>query len=119
MQIKLDENIHPDVAELLKGEGQDVLTVWDENLRGSTDETIARVVQHEQRTLITLDLDFADIRTYPPNQYAGIIVLRVGSHSRKHVLAVITRLLPTLNAQDPKGQLWIVDEQCVRIRASG
>lgn len=116
MRIKLDENVHPDVAELLKGEGHDALTVWDQNLRGSSDTTIASVVQREDRVLITLDLDFSDIRAYPPASYPGIIVLRVGSHSRKHLVGVVTRLLPMLRAQPTKGQLWIVDEQNVRIR---
>ena len=116
MRIKLDENIHPDVAELLKGDGHDALTVWDQNLRGSADTAIASVVQREDRALITLDLDFSDIRTYPPSQFAGIIVLRVGSHSKKHIVGVIRRLLPMLRTPELKGQLWIVDEQNVRIR---
>jgi predicted nuclease of predicted toxin-antitoxin system len=116
MRIKLDENIHPDVAELLKGQGHDALTVWDENLRGSSDTKIATVIQQESRALLTLDLDFSNIRTYPPSQYSGIIDLRVGSHSRKHVLGVAMRLLPMLASQEAKGQLWIVDEQNVRIR---
>ncbi len=67
MRTKLDENIHPDVAELLKGDGHDALTVWDQSLRGSADTTIASVVQTENRALITLDLDFSDIRTYRPS----------------------------------------------------
>ncbi len=116
MRIQLDENLHPDVAELLNGDGHDALTVWDQNLRGSSDSAIASVIQHENRALITLDLDFSDIRTYPPSQFCGMIVLPVGSHSRKHVIEVVTRLLPMLRTQDPKGQLWIVDEQNVRIR---
>jgi predicted nuclease of predicted toxin-antitoxin system len=58
MRIKLDENLHPDVAGLLKTNGHDALTVWDQNLRGSSDTTIASVVQREDRVLMTLDLDF-------------------------------------------------------------
>jgi hypothetical protein len=30
-----------------------------------------------QAALVTRDLDFGDVRRYPPEQYAGIVVLRL------------------------------------------
>jgi predicted nuclease of predicted toxin-antitoxin system len=73
------------VAALLAGAGHDVQTVYDEGLRGSPDEAIAQHCRSEDRALVTLDLDFADIRTYPPASQPGTIVLRVGNQSRPHV----------------------------------
>lgn len=116
MQFKVDENIHPGVAELLRQHGHDALTVWDENLRGTADSNLAQICRGEERTIVTLDLDFADIRAYPPARHAGIIVLRLVSQSRGHVLRTVARLLPMLEGVAIAGRLWIVDEQNVRVR---
>ncbi|MCX6045911.1 MAG: DUF5615 family PIN-like protein [Chloroflexi bacterium] len=77
MKFKVDENLPVEVADLLRQAGYDTATVFDEQLNGETDRTIAAVCRLEQRAILTLDIDFADIRTYPPGQYAGLIVLRV------------------------------------------
>lgn len=116
MRFKVDENLHPEVAQLLQQHGHDATTVYEEGLRGYADQEIAEVCRREARVLITLDLDFADIRTYPPKTYAGIIVLRVTDQSRPAVLQVFQRIVITLNQEPLAGHLWIVDETQIRIR---
>ncbi len=88
----------------------------DEALRGASDETIADRCQTESRVLLTLDLDFADIRAYPPASHVGVIVLRVGEQSRPHILKVLASVLPLLVSEQVAGRLWIVSESGVRIR---
>ena len=34
MLFKIDENLHPDVASVLREHGHDAVTVWDQGLRG-------------------------------------------------------------------------------------
>lgn len=58
MQFKIDENVHSDVADLLRQQGHDALTVYDQGLQGGSDANIVAVCRQEQRTLLTLDLDF-------------------------------------------------------------
>ncbi len=116
MKGKTDENLHPEVAECLRQSGHDAVTVWDQGLQGSADDVLAHVCRKEGRALFTLDADFADIRRYPPHEYAGLIVLRLGSQSRRHVLSVVQRILPLLETLPLEGQLWIVDETGVRVR---
>ncbi len=67
---------------------------------------------------MTLDVGFADIRNYPPEQYPGLIVLRPNSQSRNHLVQTITRLLPLLDTQPIAKALWIVGESGVRIHAN-
>lgn len=66
MRFKLDENMPAEAADLLGNSGHDVHSVYDEGLGGADDQAIAQAVRQEWRILITLDLDFADIRLYPP-----------------------------------------------------
>jgi len=116
MRFKTDENLHPDVAVFLRNRGHDALSVWDEGLRGRPDPDLAEACRAERRAFITLDLGFADIREYPPDQFDGLVVLRLGSQSRAHLLAVLDRLMPLLQDQTLAGRLWIVEDNDVRVR---
>jgi len=117
MRFKTDENLHPEAADLFRQNGHDALTVYDQGLRGHDDGDIAAVCRCEQRALVTLDLDFSDLRVYPPAEYSGIIVLRLHDQSRPAVLRVLQRILPLFAAEPLAGNLWIVDEAQVRVRA--
>ena len=65
MKFKIDENLPVEVAEVLRQAGYEATTVHDQNLAGEIDRTLALVCHSEQRALITLDTDFADV---PPQQ---------------------------------------------------
>ena len=119
MQIKLDENMPPVVADLLRGEGHDVRTVYDQGLRSCSDPEVIAACQAENRVLLSLDLDFSNILVYPPEDYAGLIVLRLRRPGPAAVLALVGRLLPHLATQTVSGRLWIVDAQRIRIRQVG
>lgn len=65
---------------------------------------------------MTLDLDFSDIRAYPPGDSAGRIVLRLESQDKRRILSLIEKLCLTLVTEDPRRRLWIVERDKVRIR---
>jgi predicted nuclease of predicted toxin-antitoxin system len=73
VKFKIDENLPIEIAGLLRDAGYGATTVVDQGLGGSADPDIAFVYRNEDRVLVTLDMDFADIRTYPPNQHSGLI----------------------------------------------
>ena len=66
MKFKIDENLPLELAEMLRGAHFDADTIFAEGLRGEADSRILDVCQGEGRVLVTLDLDFANIRAYPP-----------------------------------------------------
>jgi predicted nuclease of predicted toxin-antitoxin system len=117
LRIKVDENMPVEVAVLLADAGHDAVTVPDQQLGGQSDPSIAAVCQKETRTIVTLDLDFSDIRAYPPSDYAGIVVLRLARLDKHRVLNAMQRLLSVLDQESLAGKLWIVDEATVRIRS--
>jgi predicted nuclease of predicted toxin-antitoxin system len=67
---------------------------------------------------VTLDLDFANITVYPPEDSPGFIVLRVVDQSRSHMLQVFTRIFNLIDQEPLAGHLWIVEEHQVRIRGA-
>ena len=116
MRFKVDENLPAEVAKILIKSGHDALTVFDENLVGSDDDRIYEACQEEGRSLITLDLDFADTRRYPPNESAGIAVIRTRLQEKDYLIAIVERMLPALANEELDKHLWIVDESTIRIR---
>jgi predicted nuclease of predicted toxin-antitoxin system len=117
MRFKVDENLPIDVAEILRANNHDAMTIFDQEMVGQPDLKVASVCRAEERALVTLDLDFSDIRTYPPAAHAGIIILRPRTQSKPDVLALLGRLLPLLGGGEQlSGNLWIVQENGVRIR---
>ncbi len=116
MKFKIDENLPCEVAELLRVAGYDAMTVMEQQLNGKSDPTIAIVCQQEDRILVTLDLDFANIHSYPPDQFPGFIVLRLKQQDKPHILAVFRRVISMFAVQTPDLHLWIVDESRIKIR---
>ncbi len=116
MRIKLDENLPIQLKDLFTESGHDASTVLDEGIGGATDSRVASVCHAEKRILVTLDMDFADIRTYPPGEHPGIVVFRLASQARDDLLNVGANLIDTLANSSPQGQLWIVEGSRVRIR---
>src|SRR5437868_12695601 len=109
MIFKVDENLPPDVAQLLQEEGHDVRTVFDQGLRSHTDPEVIAACQTEGRALLSLDLDFSNILVFPPERFAGLIVLRLHRPSRAATTALVRRILPHLATQPVTGKLWVVD----------
>lgn len=116
MKFKIDENLPVEVKELLNEAGHDALLVVDQQLGGASDNIVSKICQEEKRVIVTLDLDFADIRTYPPQEFAVIIVLRLKRQDRVTTISVLKDLLEVLKTETLEQTLWIVDEQRIRIR---
>ena len=116
MRVKLDENLPIQFKCLFTESGHDAATVADEGLGGASDVEVATVCVGEQRVLVTQDLDFSDIRTYPPAEHSGIVVFRLSNAARDAVLEVGAVLIERLGGSSPEGQLWIVEDSRIRIR---
>jgi predicted nuclease of predicted toxin-antitoxin system len=116
MKFKVDEHLPIEIAVLLHDAGHDATTVWSEQLAGTDDSTLASVCQQEERILVTMDVGFADIRTYPPQNYSGLIVLRLKQQDKLYVLNVFTRILQLFATTPLEQRLWIVEEELVRVR---
>jgi predicted nuclease of predicted toxin-antitoxin system len=115
-RFKVDENLPREAQALLLIAGHDAQTVHDERLVGNADETILQVCLNEGRVLITLDLDFSDIRQYPPSTHRGIWVLRPETQSIENTLSVLKGALALVGDERTSGRLWIVEPSRVRIR---
>ncbi len=79
-------------------------------------QTLRSVEYGDREALVTLDLDFSDIRAYPPEDYQGIIVFRLALQSITTLIRSTTRIIALLDQEPLIGHLWIVEDHQVRIR---
>jgi predicted nuclease of predicted toxin-antitoxin system len=118
MKFLLDANMPRSAASVLRGLGHEVEDVRDVLPNGAADATVAAHARARQLILITRDFDFADIRNYPPQNFAGIIVLELPDD------AIAAQVNQTLNSFVSKpellarlaGRLAIVESWRVRFR---
>lgn len=116
LRLELDENIPLRVGPALRKLGCDVATAESEGLAGARDPQLLAACIAEQRVLVTLDLDFADMRAYPPGSHPGIWVLRPPEQSVGTVLALALSGIRLAPLEPVSGRLWVIDSHRVRIR---
>jgi predicted nuclease of predicted toxin-antitoxin system len=75
-RLKLDENLSRRLKDEIAALGYDAVTAGDERLLGRSDIVIAEAARAEGRVLLTLDLEFADMRKHPPGSHPGIVLFR-------------------------------------------
>jgi len=114
-----DNCISNDIIEALREAGYEVLRLKDHIPQESPDSVVILKAQELDSILISLNGDFADILTYPPVQYKGIIALQVRNHP-EIIPPLITRMKGYLSTYPDKnhyqGKLFLVEVHRIRIR---
>lgn len=115
MKFKCDENLPQSASHILRSAGYDTSNVWEEELMGCKDIVLIQRCKIEERILISLDLDFSDIRTYPPGNYPGIVILRLKKYNTRQIIERIRQLIAIFSRETPEKKLWIVEKKKIRV----
>jgi len=116
MKIKLDENISRHLKPYLQQTDHDVFTTADEGLLGKSDVEVGAAAKAEGMVLFTLDLEFADLRKFPPGTHPGIILFRPQSIGPLATNRFILNFVKETDLTPLSGCTVIVDPTRVRIR---
>jgi predicted nuclease of predicted toxin-antitoxin system len=118
MRFLIDANLPRSTVALVSSLGHAVEFARDVGLGAAPDADIAARARLTEAALLTRDLDFADIRRYPPKDDAGIVVLRMPDDATaKEIVSIVERFLRQpefLGAL--RGRLAIVEPDRVRFR---
>jgi len=104
------------VAGDLRAWGQEAEMVAGEGLAGAAGWTVLDRARTEGRVLLTLDRGIANVRVYPPEAHAGVVLFRPDGSGRGRVLTFVGRYLPALLQVELLGGLLIFTPRGVRIR---
>lgn len=119
MRFLIDADLPRSASDVVRRHGHEAVDVRDVGPSIAQDPQIAHYAQIQRLCLITGDYGFADIRAYPPEQYAGIVVLNL---PRTATAAYINRLLDSFLEQEAvlaqlSGKLAIVEPGRIRLRS--
>lgn len=116
MKLKLDENLSHYLKPRLAALGHDVTTTADEGLLSRPDTTVAAAAAAEGRMLLTLDLEFADLRKYPPGSHPGMIVFRPRTFGPLSVNRAVEAFVRDTDLAPLAGCVVVVEPARMRIR---
>ncbi len=117
MGFLIDANMPRSTGPLLVRHGYEAVDVRELGLEPD-DAAIARHAKENGMVLVTRDFDFSDIRNYPPQDYAGIVVLQLPDDA---VAGAVVRAFESFLSQRElverlPGRLAIVEGWRVRFR---
>ena len=116
MKLKLDENLSRHLKPVLTELGHDVLTAADEDLLSRPDTEVATRATGEGRILLTLDIEFADLRKYPPGSHPGIVLFRPGTLGPLSVNRFVEQFARSTDLATLSGCVAVVEPHGVRVR---
>lgn len=116
MNLFADECVFGPTIRFLQTEGHDIVTVHDFSLAGHEDTEILTFATAHHRVLLTIDLDFGNIRHYPPEHHGGVIILRVRPATLAQVHTMLAEFLQTTSQEQLVNTLVVIDHNKIRVR---
>ncbi len=114
--FKLDENLSRHLKAELQAIGFDARTVEEEGLLSRPDQEVAAAAKQEDRILLSLDLDFANVVRFPPGTHPGIVLFRPAGFGPGTVNRLITAFVREYALSNLFGCLVVVEPGRVRVR---
>jgi hypothetical protein len=115
MKIKLDQNLSIHLREILEQLQHDVDTVFEEGLLGADGVDVLRVAGSQDRILFTLDKDFLNLKTYPPNSHAGVIVFRPPRQGALALIRFVESFVRSADLRKHYRRTTIVERTRIRV----
>ncbi|MDP2920436.1 MAG: DUF5615 family PIN-like protein [Dehalococcoidia bacterium] len=107
------------VVQYLREAGHEVLRLQDHIPADSPDQVVISHAQEIDAILLSLNGDFADIVTYPPARFKGIVALQVRNHPET-IIQLVQRLKNYLSINQEmehySGKLLVVETHRIRSR---
>lgn len=112
MKFLIDENVRSEVIQFLRDLGYDVLIVPS----GSSDEEIAKLAKGEGRIILTHDVHFSNILEFPPDEFSGIIRIKIHPPAANLTINALRNLLRKLPPSQINKKLIILEDNGFRTR---
>lgn len=119
LRFFIDQCVPNSIVKILRGARYEVLVLRDFIPIDSPDQIVIAKAQELQAILVSLNGDFADIVTYPPSAYQGIISIQLKNHP-EIIPDLMARLIDYLSLHNRgehyQGKLLIVEAYRIRVK---
>ena len=116
MRLFVDECVYAVTTQTLRSWGYDVVTAQEAGLDNHPDEDLLGFAVSEERILVSIDMDFSNVRHYVPTESRGIIILKIRPSVIQQVHDVLKRFLESRKEEEIRHTLVIIDRNKVRVR---
>ena len=119
LRFLADHCISNSIVRALRDTAHEVLRLRDVLPVESPDATVIAKAQEIDAILLSMNGDFADIVTYPPKNYKGIVALQMRNHAEilDHLMLRLTAYLRAQSEMEHyRGKLFVIEVNRIRIR---
>ena len=116
MKFLLDMPISPKTEKFLRGLGYDAIRVDKLGMKKATDKEIFEYAIKEDRTIITVDLDFGRILSYFKTSKPSIIIFRLKYPSVEKINRLLSSIIPKIEEEIEKGSIIVIGDEKVRVK---
>jgi predicted nuclease of predicted toxin-antitoxin system len=116
MTILLDHCTPRKFLGLLQTWGYKVVLTQAHISVDASDVQVIRLAQELDAVLLTVDMDFANIVNYPPQNYCGIIVIRYGADVDTITTKTLKTVLEEMYHDKLRGCLVVIKEDQYKVR---
>ena len=119
LRLFIDQCVPKSIIQIFRDTGHEVFVLGDYIPIESPDTIVIAKAQELNAILVSLNGDFADIVTYPPSSYQGIISLQLRNHPEiiPQLMARLTEYLSLHDSEEHyRGKLLLVEVYRIRIR---
>ncbi len=116
MRLLVDMNIDIRVAKWLRQQGHDVVHLRDEGLHRMPNGEIFEKALHEDRVVLTSDLDFGEIAAALKDEAGKVLLLRLHNSRADNVISRLGNVIPRVVDDLELGAVVTVEETRHRFR---
>ena len=116
MKFLADMGISPNTVAFLQGLGHDALHLHDQSLDRLPDPAILEKTRHEERILLTHDLDFGELVAASGAKLPSVIIFRLRNMRPEQVNLYLQGIITQHQAAIEEGAIISVTEGHIRVR---
>lgn len=96
--------------------GYDIFRISERGMSRAKDSEIVTLAIIENRSIITMDLDFAAIIAKSGEQFPSAIIFRLDDETPENINHLLDRILPSISSELEIGAIVIIEQDRIRIR---
>ena len=116
MKFLVDMPLSPELAAWLVRQGNDAVHALAIGLERASDEAILERARHQERVVVTADLDYPRLLALTQAEGPGLILFRGGDYSEQEALERLARALQTIPAAELPTSIVVIEKSRIRRR---